>query len=332
MPYSRILIFGLLFFIINNYINCKPFNLYEHVLGRVFHLLERGENDAYVFGVDARHVARVTFGNAEGRDPENLYVSIQKIGTFEQTTPFRFAPAYMQPLACFRYNGRDYVWITDKNSIQKSKLFSPPDFQKEFAFPFEHLTFDHLRGDVLVVRAGQFKVYPFIKFLDPLIQNETLPRPTKVLTLPNTTCSDVQFVDGQIFCLEDDFKISQISLLDGKVKTLCPYFVGRFQFILFPRRLSTMAICQSAAASGAQTLELFLYFFDFLVLCALVYLYRDGKLLKKWMGGSSSGGGSSNSSSFIRKHFLQNRFPYEKGQEMGTEMSTTRREDKKSAK
>lgn len=227
-----------------------------------YYKIARGEEDIKVFGYDARHAAILT------RKENQYYIMIQKVNGFHRSSQVRISSSNISILACFNYNGRDYLWAKQGTS-RFSKIFSPPNFEKYVQIEFDILSFDHLRGDVLLLKNKSISIYPFSYFLG---NNATILQNSNRIFRTNLSCNDILFVDGEIFCT-NDFKIFTIPIPNGIGRWMANYYINRFQFALFPKRLSTMSICQ--VGMSKTHLELFLYILDLFIIVILVYLLRD---------------------------------------------------------
>jgi hypothetical protein len=230
-------------------------------ISRAYHHIHRGDNDAQIFGYDARHVAFIQLKN-DGY----YYVSIQKINGYERTMPVKLTSTNNTILAFFLYNGRDYAWIKDRNSIIKSKIISPPDIEEDVMQDFDLVSFDHLKGDLLLFKSRTLIFYHFSRFLN---RNQEVEPIRTVST--NLTCGDIMYVNGDVFCTEN-FSIYRISPADGYATYISKYFVNRFQFVLFLKSISTLSIC--SAGLDSKQLDIILYMVDVLLIIAVIYLLR----------------------------------------------------------
>lgn len=238
-------------------------NVQSDLLFSDYYRVNRGDSDVKIFGYDARHAAILT------KKENNYFITIQKVNGFQRSNPIQILPSNYSIFACFHHNGKDYLWYKENNSHYMSKIFSPPNFEKTLSIEFDLLSYDHLRGDVLFTKNKTISIYPFSYFLS---RNATVLANRNFRT--NLSCSDIIFVDGKIYCT-NDFTIYKIPIPNGIGKWLANYYINRFQFALFPKRLSTMSICQVSMGSSNYLLETFLYIIDFLIIIILIYLLRD---------------------------------------------------------
>jgi hypothetical protein len=131
---------------------------------------------------------------------------------------------------------------------------------------FDLVSFDHLKGDILLFKSRTLIFYHFSRFLN---KNQELEPVRTVST--NLTCGDIMYVNGDVFCTEN-FSIYRISPADGYATYISKYFVNRFQFVLFLKSISTLSIC--SAGLDSKQLDIILYMVDVLLIIAVIYLLR----------------------------------------------------------
>jgi hypothetical protein len=200
-----------------------------------------------VLGYDAANAAIIT--KKEGK----YYARIKKVTGLEESPEFKVGSDKI--IAYFRNIGRDFIWTKKENY---SRVFSPPSLRKNIYLNFEHAAVDHLLGDALIVQNNTIKIYHFSSLL-----YTNAPRIRRIIPL-KINCTDFTIVNAEIFCIHN-FTIYKIT--ENGANLFCPYFIGQFQFALFPKEIAHVTVCASSN-------EIYLYLIDIIFFIALAYLFK----------------------------------------------------------